>query len=155
MKSGCTRNGAGASPYPCVICPDDGMERLKCKACGCYGMVPLDLEDDASDLLEEDGAEDLPPPDEQESRFYSCHVCGDNWLSVRVSDGSDTRITFVHQMGMQPMLKRTAHVPMPFLGSDQAVERWDYFVGDDAVGEDEWRELLARRRFVLRSVCTN
>jgi hypothetical protein len=126
------------------------MDRLKCKACGCYSMVPMELESD-------DPKDGLPPGgDDQESRFFTCHVCGDNWLSVRVTDdGGSTRVTFVHQMGMHPMLKRIAQVSTPVVISDRTVERWDYFVDDRAVGEEEWRELLARRRFVLRSVCTN
>lgn len=130
--------------------PRRAMERLKCKACGCYSMVPMELDNDEPD------EEEMILGGDQESRFFTCHVCGDNWLSVRIteSDG-DTRITFVHQMGMQPTLKRIAQVSTPVVINDATVERWDYFLGDDAVEEEEWREVLDRRRFVLRSICTN
>jgi hypothetical protein len=126
------------------------MERLKCKACRCYSMVPVDVETD-----EEDQPDPVFGPD-QESRFYTCHVCGDNWLSVRMTEPTgDTQITFVHLMGMQPTLKRVAQLNTPVVMADESVERWDYFLGDDAVEEDEWREVLDRRRFVLRSICSN
>jgi hypothetical protein len=126
------------------------MERLQCKACGCFSMMPMDVE--AEDLDEEKSI----LGSDQESRFYTCHVCGDNWLSVRMTESTgDTRITFVHQMGMQPTLKRIAQMSTPVVLSEGTVEQWDYFVGDDSVEEDEWRQVLDRRRFVLRSICTN
>ena len=122
------------------------MDRLHCKACGSVSMLPMELDADETDGL------DL---DDQEARFYTCHVCGDNWLSVRRVDQGDCRITFVHQMGLQPLLKRTATMSTPVLMSEDAVERWDYFLGDDAVDEDRWRSTLAQRRTVLRSICSN
>jgi len=131
---------------------DDATERLQCKACGCFSMVPLEVEPD--DEGAEEQAELLEP--DHESRFFTCHVCGDNWLSVKLveSDG-ETRITFVHQMGMHPTLKRVAQMSTPAVLARDTVERWDYFFGDDSVAEEEWREVLDRRRFVLRSVCSN
>jgi len=126
------------------------MERLQCKACGCVSMVPMDVETEGMD------EEELLLGGDQESRFFTCHVCGDNWLSVKMTESTgDTRITFVHQMGMQPTLKRVAQLNTPIVISEQTVEQWDYFVGDDTVAEDEWREVLDKRRFVLRSICTN
>ncbi|PSQ82422.1 MAG: hypothetical protein BRD44_08225 [Bacteroidetes bacterium QS_7_67_15] len=65
------------------------MERLECKTCGAESMVPMNV------MLDDDGGEDSPLPDdsfvgdyddpehfelmggEQESRFYTCHVCGE------------------------------------------------------------------------------
>ena len=47
---------------------------------------------------------------EHEARFFTCHVCGDNWLSVKQTDfGGDCRITFVHQMGMK-LVQLPCHV---------------------------------------------
>lgn len=124
------------------------MERLKCKACGSFGMVPLEIEED----LEQD--EILAP--EQESRFFTCHVCGDNWLSVKKTDlGGDCQITFVHQMGLQPTLKRVAHMSTPVVVSEDTVDEWSYFLGDDEVEEGEWRRTLDERRFRLRAICSN
>jgi len=61
--------------------------------------------------------------EEQESRFYSCQVCGDNWLSVKekTADG-DCSIMFVHQMGTSPVLKRVAHMDNAIVVSDDNVE---------------------------------
>ena len=110
-------------------------------------MLPMELESDETDGL------DLL--DDQEARFYTCHVCGDNWLSVRRVEQGDCQVTFVHQMGLQPLLKRTATMSTPVLMSEDAVERWDYFLGDDVVTERRWRDTLAQRRTVLRSICSN
>lgn len=126
------------------------MERLKCKACGSYGMVPVEIDEDAEQH------DDLLLTEDQESRFFTCHVCGDNWLSVKKTElGGDCRITFVHQMGMQPTLKRIARMSTPVVLNENTVDDWNYFLGDDEVEEGEWRRALDRRRLVLRSICTN
>ena len=125
------------------------MERLKCKACGCYSMVPVAIDSDT----EED--ELLLFSDEQESRFFTCHVCGDNWLSVKQVEEGDCQITFVHQMGMQPLLKRIAHMATPVVLNEGTVGEWSYYLGDDEVAESEWRHVLGKRRRVLRAICTN
>ena len=124
------------------------MERLTCKACGSDGMLPVEIEEERDD--------ELLLTDDQESRFFTCHVCGDNWLSVKkVEFGGDCRITFVHQMGMQPTLKRVAHMTTPVVLNEQTVEGWDYFLGDDEVDEAEWRLRLRQRRSLLRAICSN
>lgn len=110
-------------------------------------MVPMQLQDDET--------ADLGILDEKESRFYSCHVCGDNWLSVRDVESGDCKITFVHQMGLQPLLKRVAHMSTPILMEEDTVDRWDYFLGEDEVGESEWQKHLVSRRQVLKSICSN
>ena len=125
------------------------MERLKCKACGCYSMVPVEID---SENQQED---DLLFGDEQESRFFTCHVCGDNWLSVKQVEHGDCQIIFVHQMGMQPLLKRTAHLATPIVLNEGTVGEWSYFLGEDEVAERDWRRVLGKRRRILRSICTN
>ena len=124
------------------------MDRLQCKACGSFSMLPMDLEADETDELDF-------MTDEHEARFFTCHVCGDNWLSVRRVEGGDCRITFVHQMGLQPLLKRTATMTPSVVLNEDTVDRWDYFLGDSEVGEGRWRDTLDERRRVLRSICTN
>ena len=124
------------------------MDRLQCKACGSVSMLPMDLEADETDELDF-------MTDEHEARFFTCHVCGDNWLSVRRVEGGDCRITFVHQMGLQPLLKRTATMTTSVVLNEDTVDRWDYFLGDSEVGEGRWRDTLDERRRVLRSICTN
>jgi len=124
------------------------MERLKCKTCGCYSMVPVEIDEQADE-------EQLLFEDEQESRFFTCHVCGDNWLSVKQVESGDCQITFVHQMGMQPLLKRVAHMETPVLLNENAIGAWNYYLGDDEVAEEEWRDELDKRRLLLRAICTN
>ena len=124
------------------------MDRLQCKACGSFSMLPMDLEADETDELDF-------MTDEHEARFFTCHVCGDNWLSVRRVEGGDCRITFVHQMGLQPLLKRTATMTTSIVLNEDTVDRWDYFLGDSEVGEGRWRDTLDERRRGLRSICTN
>ena len=80
-------------------------------------MLPMELEPDEADTLDFIS-------DDHEARFYTCHVCGDNWLTVRRVEDGDCRITFVHQMGLQPLLKRTAHMSTPVLLNEDTVERW-------------------------------
>ena len=110
-------------------------------------MLPMDLE--ADETVE------LGLLDDHEARFFTCHVCGDNWLSVRRQDHEDCQITFVHQMGLQPLLKRVAHMQTPIVLSEANVDRWDYLIGDEAVPEQEWRDELDERRHVLRACCSN
>ena len=123
------------------------MEFLKCKACGSSSMVPVDV------AIETEQKEDFV---EEESRFYTCHVCGDNWLSVRQVDKEGlSQLTFVHQMGVNPVLKRIAHMQTPILTNEETVDHWEYFLGDDEVDEEDWMEQLNERRQVLKAVCTN
>jgi hypothetical protein len=150
------------------------MEFLKCKACGSFAMVPMDVrlidqteEDesglpDLTDYLTDNGDDELNPesgePDEQEgeSRFYSCHVCGDNWLSIRKSDDEgQSRVTFIHQMGVQPILRRVAHLQTDLVINDRTVDHWEYYLDEDEVAEGEWMTKLADRRRVLRAICSN
>ena len=94
--------------------------------------------------------------EEQESRFYSCHVCGDNWLSLKeTNDEGNCTVTFVHQMGMSPTLKRIAHMQTPVVLKDDTVDGWHYFVGEEETDQDSWRKELKDRRFELRSMCMN
>lgn len=123
------------------------MERLKCKACSCYSMAPMEVS------TYEDGETEGAIAD---STFYSCHVCGDNWLSVREDeDEGDSRVTFVHQMGMSPTLKRVAFLQKDEILQDTAVDKWEYYFDDEMIEERDWREKLQNRRKVLKSICTN
>jgi hypothetical protein len=124
------------------------MERLQCKACGCYSMIPMDvaIESEEFDLLGGD----------QESRFYTCHVCGDNWLSVKeAGTQGKAQITFIHQMGMEPVLKRIVRTQAPQLITESSEGGWQYFADDREIDEEEWREQLIGRRRILKSVCCN
>jgi hypothetical protein len=58
-------------------------------------------------------------------------------------------------MGIQPTLKRVAHMDTSIVLAESTVDRWDYFAGDEAVDEDDWQAQLARRRHLLRAICTN
>ncbi len=127
------------------------MEKLQCKACGSYSMVPMDVVVEEDDLPEEKNL----LGDEQESRFYTCHVCGDNWLSVKETARGDCKITFVHQMGMSPELKRIAHMDTPIVMNDDTVDRWEYYIDDERTNSDAWHEKLGKRRKVLKSICSN
>jgi len=98
---------------------------------------------------------DISVEDAREAQFFTCHVCGDNWLSVREVQAGDCRLTFVHQMGMQPLLKRVAHMSNPVVLNEQTVEDWAYYLGDAPVEEDDWMKRLARRRRILRAVASN
>lgn len=126
-------------------------EKLTCKTCGCESLRPMqvvfeDEEEEVESLLGE----------EQESRFYSCQVCGDNWLSVKEkSAAGECTITFVHQMGTSPVLKRVAHMDNPVIVSDENVQEWEYYKGEEPVGEDEWQSILDDRRETLKATCMN
>jgi DNA-directed RNA polymerase subunit M/transcription elongation factor TFIIS len=126
-------------------------EKLTCKTCGCESLRPMQvvLDEDENEVQQLLG-------EEQESRFYSCQVCGDNWLTVKekTADG-DCTVTFVHQMGTSPVLKRIAHMDNPLVVSDENVEEWEYYKGDEPVPEEEWHDVLDDRRETLRSTCMN
>lgn len=128
------------------------MDKLKCKTCGANSMVPMEV------AIEED-SENLSASlfdHEPQSRFYTCHVCGDNWLSVKeMEDTGQYKITFVHQMGMAPVLKRIAHMQTPVLLDQKAVDHWVYFLDDQEIDREVWFDKLSKRRKVLKSICTN
>ncbi|ARA92363.1 hypothetical protein AWN76_003715 [Rhodothermaceae bacterium RA] len=125
------------------------MKPLLCKTCGCLSLVPMEVVIDPEDPRES------PWSPGAESRFYSCHVCGDNWLTVREDQGGVVQVTFVHQMGMEPTLKRVAHLHAPVFVSEDALEGWRYYVDDEPTDERRWREKLDGRRRILKSVCCN
>ncbi len=150
MKTAPARNAIPRPPLSSLNpTPNIPMDRLQCKACGSLSMLPMELEEAEAE------AEGLHLLDEHEARFFTCHVCGDNWLSVRRVESGDCRITFVHQMGLQPLLKRTAQMSTPVVLTEATVEHWDYFLGEEEVDEDEWRGRLDERRQTLRSIASN
>jgi len=130
------------------------MDKMTCKTCGCESLQPMQVvfEEDEDDPTPDDGVLD----EDQESRFYSCQVCGDNWLMVKekTPDGTCT-VTFVHQMGTSPVLKRVAHMNNAIVIDDENVEAWEYFLGEEEVEEGRWRDLLSDRRETLKSTCVN
>lgn len=131
------------------------MEKLQCKACGSISMVPMDvLGDDEENELNAS----VPEPDQDgdsQTRFYTCHVCGDNWLSVKESYMGDHTVTFVHQMGMSPELKRIAHIEPPEAARSANVDYWEYYLDDEEISAEAWHDKLITRRKVLKSICSN
>ena len=128
------------------------MERLQCKTCGAFSMIPMEVAIDSEEFEEQADLLSHEP----ESRFYTCHVCGDNWLSVKeTEDSGECKITFVHQMGMAPVLKRIAHMQTEIVLKDATVDSWSYFLDDQEIDQEVWFDKLAGRRRVLKSICTN
>ncbi len=122
------------------------MHLLTCKACGADAVTPLEMDTRHGDGVIE-GAD--------EAHFYTCQLCGDNWLSVRRDEGERPMLTFIHQMGMRPVLRRVAVMTNVVVMSEASVEMWSYYLGDDEVPEREWRSTLGERRQMLRSVTMN
>jgi hypothetical protein len=58
-------------------------------------------------------------------------------------------------MGMQPLLKRVAHMDTPVVLNEATIGAWSYYLGEDEIEESEWRNVLDKRRLVLRAICTN
>lgn len=148
------------------------MEYLQCKACGSYSMIPVEVENEdfpSIDAQDENGVYDLldeildpnieePHKElaEEESRYFNCHVCGDNWMTIKeVELSGKCQITFIHQMGMFPILKRIANMQTQIILNEQTVQEWEYFLNDKPVEEAEWLDKLQSRRKVLKSVCSN
>ena len=139
------------------------MEWLRCKACGCQAVFSVEVVvamDDGS-LLQDgevgpDALEEYAALDESESRLYTCHVCGDNWLSIKeTADSESCQITFIHQMGIAPMLRRVAHMQTPIVLKESTVDSWEYFLDDHPIDEEVWLDQLRERREALRSACVN
>ncbi len=126
------------------------MERMVCKACGSAALMPMDV------VVQSEQHDFEIDPEDSESRFFSCHVCGDNWLSLKEHpDDGDCQIVFIHQMGMDPVLKRVAHMSTHVVLNEDTVDHWDYFLNDDPVDADVWHAKLRDRRRTLKSICTN
>ncbi len=107
---------------------------------------------ESEDVSGDDGGDG----DGEQSRFYSCHVCGDNWLSIRrFDDLGQSKVTFIHQMGVEPILRRIAHLQAELVLNDRTVDRWEYYLDDDEVAEGEWLDRLEDRRKVLKAICSN
>ena len=124
------------------------MDILKCKSCSSYAMVPLEV------TVEEEAPNQKI--DTRESRFYTCHVCGDNWLSVREEgDNGIHQITFIHQMGMDPVLKRVGQLQFLEDHKSERVKSWSFFMDDQKIDEDIWIEKLLNRRNILKNICSN
>ena len=116
-------------------------------------MVPMDVLGDD----EESEANAFASGEEghAETRFYTCHVCGDNWLSVKESYLGDHTITFVHQMGMTPELKRVARIEFPEASQAPSIDHWEYYLDDEEISPEAWHTKLGTRRRLLRSICSN
>lgn len=121
-----------------------------CKACGSAALMPMDV------VVQSEDQEYEVSSDEGESRFFTCHVCGDNWLSLKEEPMyGECQVVFIHQMGMDPVLKRVAHMETHIVLNENTVDHWDYFLNDDPVDADVWHEKLRDRRRTLKSICTN
>lgn len=128
------------------------MDRLHCKACGCISMTPMDVD---SSIEESDELHTLLN-EKPESQFYTCPVCGDNWLSVKeVRDTGQCTFTFVHQMGIDPVLKRIAHTQGQLMVDVNAVREWKYYLDDKEIDQEIWFDKLFERRQILKSICSN
>ncbi len=118
-----------------------------------------EIEDEIEDEREGEGegeGETETEGDDEQSRFYSCHVCGDNWLSIRrFDDLGQSKVTFIHQMGVEPILRRIAHLQAELALSERTVDHWEYYLDDDEVAEGEWLDKLEDRRKVLKAICSN
>jgi hypothetical protein len=112
-------------------------------------MLPVDV------VLDPEEAEPMPAKD-QESRFFSCHVCGDNWFSLKETDQSGCcHITYIHQMGVAPLLKRVVSIDTSIGADDINVDLWDYYLGETQVPVNQWLAQLDERRRTLKSICSN
>ena len=128
------------------------MKRLQCKTCGCESMVPMQVVSQGEDHDELQALLGNEP----ESRFYTCHVCGDNWLSVKETTPSGTcTITYVHQMGTSPVLKRVAHMQTEVVVNEETVDHWEYYLDDQHIDGEVWHDKLDERRRILKSICCN
>jgi hypothetical protein len=58
-------------------------------------------------------------------------------------------------MGTSPVLKRVAHMNNSVVISDDSVDEWEYFKGDEPVDESEWESVLSDRRDTLKATCMN
>jgi hypothetical protein len=58
-------------------------------------------------------------------------------------------------MGTSPVLKRVAHMDNPLLVSDENVDEWAYYKGDEPIPEEEWYDTLDDRRDTLKATCMN
>jgi hypothetical protein len=58
-------------------------------------------------------------------------------------------------MGTSPVLKRVAHMDNPLVVSDEHVDEWEYYKGEEPVAEEEWHDVLDDRRETLRATCMN
>jgi hypothetical protein len=58
-------------------------------------------------------------------------------------------------MGTSPVLKRVAHLSNHVVLTEEAVDDWKYYLGDEPVPEEKWHDKLSSRRDVLKSVCMN
>lgn len=115
-----------------------------------------DAEDGLFDFMDENADAEEDAFVEEESRYFNCHVCGDNWITIKEVDiAGKCQITFIHQMGMLPLLKRVANMQTQVLLNEQTVDEWQYFLNDEPVTENDWMDKLSARRKVLKSVCTN
>lgn len=127
------------------------MERHHCKACGARSLVPMHVVTEVQEEYDHAALDN-----DYESQFYTCHVCGDNWLSVKeVEPSGMCHITFVHQMGTDPELKRVAKLQTPLVVEPEAVEEWTYFLDDQRIDEEVWHDKLRERRRILRATSTN
>jgi len=92
---------------------------------------------------------------DKETHFYTCQVCGDNWLSIKETNGTECEITFIHQMGIKPSLRRVALMSTSIVLNEKTVESWEYYFGEDKIDADDWHKRLKGRRQVLKSICSN
>lgn len=95
--------------------------------------------------------------DARELVVFACRVCGDNWLCVEHEEpGEDARITFVHQLGSRPSLKRVlVGRETSALRRGSEIGEWTYLIDDEPVSRRRWSRKLRARRRLLRAMLNN
>ncbi len=135
------------------------MSFLPCKNCGSESVSSMNVDlgnlDQTIQIEDSLDLDQLLGIDESESHFFTCQVCGDNWMSIKEGSGSETEITFLHQMGIKPILRRVAIMATSVVLNESTVDEWEYFYGEELISEETWRKRLAARREVLKAICSN
>lgn len=123
---------------------DEKREFIECKCCGSEAVAPVEY-------LEMD---DMETGIGEESVFYTCFVCGDNWTSSKVTE-EDAEIVFVHQIDWFPLLRREIQLPSVTLVNDVDDEDWDYYLGSKNIEQKKWFNVLKRRRDEIKASLVN
>jgi len=126
--------------------PFSATSDARCKCCGAKALRVMQGMNEKSNGVET-----------REQKTFQCGLCGDGWVSTLKSSPGATFGRWLHTPGWEPLLVRT--IELDFSPDNLMIEvddeKWEYWLGDAQIDEEDWFSILKNRRASMKARLAN